>query len=391
MHRSTRIALAWITSVALLCTGCGGDSDSAETTSSDTAPSGGLATEERRALEGELQELLDDWLEQTDAPGAQLAVTDGDETISVATGNAVIDPPRAMTTDDQLRIASATKPMVAAAALQLVEEGTIDLDETIDAWFDDLPLADEITVQMLLQHTSGIPDYLDSDAYDALEDGPDQPWPHDGVLDAVLDLPRAFDPGERHDYSNSNYHLLGLIVEDETGDPLLDVIARDVFEPAGTGSIGLDDGSGANPADVPGYDADGADRSAIEYAPKSAWRTAGWADGAGIASAAELARWGWAYLASDAVLEAETRSLVTRLADDHPDGAGPGIFATDIAGTDEPALFHSGGDPGYESLLVYFPDLGIAAAVTANAESADDSLDPFDTARSAAEALRDAT
>lgn len=386
MSRIPHVLLV-VVALTLLLAGCGDSPDDG----SAAAESSPLAGSARASLESDLRDKLATWLEQTDAPGAQLAVTDGDQTITVATGNAVIAPPRKMTTDQQLRIASATKPMVAAAVLQLVEAGTIDLDDTIDAWFPDLPRARDITVQMLLQHTSGIPDYLDSDAYDALPDGPNHPWPHDGAVDAAASLPRAFEPGARHDYSNSNYHLLGLIVEDETGDDLHEVIARDVLEPAGTGQIRLDDGSGPNPADVPGYDAAGTDRTPIEYAPMSAWRTAGWADGAGIASAGELARWGWAYLATDAVLGDDIRRRNVEIALAQHDGAGLGIFATDLDGVDEPALFHSGGDPGYESLLVYFPDLEIAAAVTANAESGDDSLDPFDTARAAAEALWDAT
>ncbi len=338
----------------------------------------------------ELQRALEGWLEQTDAPGAQLAVTDGTHTTTVAVGTTTPDGDEPMPTDAQLRIASATKPMVAAAVLQLVEAGDVDLDETIDAWFSDLPRASDITVAMLLQHTSGIPDYLDSDAYDALDDGPNQPWPRDGVLDAVATLPRAFEPGARHDYSNSNYHLLGLIVEDETGDDLLDVIAHEVIAPTGVDTIGLDDGTGPNPADVHGFDSAGGDRTTIEYAPMSAWRTAGWADGAGIASASELARWGWAYLASDAVLSDEMRAKAARATDAHADGARYVIFATDVDGTSEPAWFHSGGDPGYESLLVYFPDLDVAVAVTANAESDDDAPDPFDAARAAAEAFADA-
>ncbi|MFD0346101.1 serine hydrolase domain-containing protein [Kitasatospora aburaviensis] len=137
--------------------------------------------------------------------------------------------------DGQVRIGSNTKTFTAVVALQLVGEGRIDLDATVDTYLPGLVRGDgidgrRITVRQLLQHTSGIPDYegrLDEAAlqYQYFE-------PRD-LLDIALRYKADFAPGDRFAYSNTNYVLAGLIVQKVTGRPVAEEIDRRVVQRIG--------------------------------------------------------------------------------------------------------------------------------------------------------------
>lgn len=336
------------------------------------------------ALKRRLTRKLDRWRRSVRAPGAQIAVTDGSRVIAVSAGVSNRSSKRRMRNSMRLRIASASKTLVAAVALQLVGAGKLSLSSRIDRWFPDLPESDRITLRMLLRHTSGVPDYLQSDEFDALPTGADHPWGHDAAVAAAAGMTRPFAPGARYEYSNTNYHLIGLIIEDVTGMSLLTNIRSRFLARTKLSGVRLDDGHGRHPANAHGYDVDGNDLTTTEYAPSSAWRTAGWADGAGIMKASELARWGYRLLATNEVLSPRMLDAMISPAEESDDGNGLGIFGEDVPGSDEGSLSHSGGDAGFESLVVYYPDLDVSVGVIINAETADNAAPPEDIARSAA-------
>ncbi|WP_169787698.1 serine hydrolase domain-containing protein [Luteipulveratus mongoliensis] len=149
--------------------------------------------------------------------------------------------------DSRFRIGSQTKEMVATAVLQLVNEGKLSVDDKLS---DVLPVvakkdlvtrADDITVRQMIQHTSGIPDwYADEPKPDGTE-GDISFDPFDFTtyyrpLELVKwsrDRPRTGEPGEKFSYSNTNYTLLGLIIERVTGNSLATVLHRQLFGPLG--------------------------------------------------------------------------------------------------------------------------------------------------------------
>ncbi|WP_051181690.1 serine hydrolase domain-containing protein [Nocardia vinacea] len=171
-----------------------------------------------------LQARLDDLVRSAFVPGAQLVVTaDGDATqINSGVGDLATGAP--FPDDAQVRIASNTKTFVATVVLQLVGEGRIELDAPIERYLPGVvrgPGGDGnlITVRNLLQHTSGIPDYLlrlDWGSVEALQryQTPDQ------LIRLGLDMPALFAPGSRFSYSNTNYLLAGKLIEQVTGRPL---------------------------------------------------------------------------------------------------------------------------------------------------------------------------
>ena len=113
-------------------------------------------------------------------------------------------------------IGSVTKTFVAVVVLQLAEEGRIDLDAGIDGFLPDLAGADRITPRQLLQHTSGLGEYVDQPA--VLADA-QREWTPAELIAVAEAAGRVGEPGGPHHYSNTNYIVLGEIIEQVTGHP----------------------------------------------------------------------------------------------------------------------------------------------------------------------------
>jgi CubicO group peptidase (beta-lactamase class C family) len=146
------------------------------------------------------------------------------------------------TIDTQFGIASGTKGLTALAVVSLIEDGSLELGTTARSVLgEDLPLIhDEVTVEQLLSHRSGIGDYFDEDAIEQATDYvlpvPVHELATTEAFLAVLDgHPQAFPPGERFAYNNGGYVVLALIAERTSGVPFHDLVRRRVCEPAGMG------------------------------------------------------------------------------------------------------------------------------------------------------------
>ncbi|MFC0713472.1 serine hydrolase domain-containing protein [Cellulomonas biazotea] len=192
-------------------------------------------------------------------------------------------------TDGQVRFASNTKTFVAVAVLQLVGEGRVDLDAPVATYLPGLldngregaerVDGTAITVRQLLQHTSGVPEYLDVlladglSSVDAMVDTYVQPR---ALLDAAMTRPATFAPGAGWSYSNTNYVVAGLLVEKVTGRPLHEELTHRVIEKAGlrdtyVPAVGEREIRGRHPhgyhADTPG----GPLRDVTVLDPAAAW------------------------------------------------------------------------------------------------------------------------
>nr|WP_277350109.1 serine hydrolase domain-containing protein [Nonomuraea sp. FMUSA5-5] len=143
-------------------------------------------------------------------------------------------------TGARFRVGSQTKQMTGVVVLQLVKEGKLALDDKLSdllpevAEKDLVERASEITLQQLVQHTSGIPNFFDDELVDTFDFTTYHP-PIELVKKSRT-LPRTQEPGERYSYSNTNYMLLGLIIERYTGHTLAAEFERRVFDP-----VGMDD------------------------------------------------------------------------------------------------------------------------------------------------------
>lgn len=151
---------------------------------------------------------------------------------------------RPMTPAMQSVIGSVTKTFTAMLVLQEVAEGRLSLDDRLARWYPDVPKAEEITLAMLLNMSSGIEDYLNSDietvANELLAD-PGRRYAPDAMIAKGATMPRAFDvPGSEFYYSNTNTVILGRILERETGERYAALLRERLFEPLGLSRTFLD-------------------------------------------------------------------------------------------------------------------------------------------------------
>ncbi len=170
-------------------------------------------------------------------PGAQLVVSGDSGDVQLNSGVGDIGTRAPFPDGAQMRIASNTKAFVAAVALQLVAEQRVDLDLPIDRYLPGVvtgPGGDgtRITVRNLLQHTSGIPDYLDQVDLDSVA-GMQRSRPASELIRVALDEPAEFEPGERWGYSNTNYLIVGSLIERVTGLPVGVEVTRRIILPLG--------------------------------------------------------------------------------------------------------------------------------------------------------------
>ena len=190
----------------------------------------GCATS-RSGDEPELGTLLDRAL-AAGAPGVLVAVREDGKVRSEARGFADRNRSIPMRADQRFRVGSITKTFVAALVLLLVEDRTLRLDDTVERWLPGLvPGGRAITVRDLLSHTAGLFDYVEDDR--VLRDH-DRRWtPRELISIAVAHAPERSRPGAGFAYSSTNYVVLGLIVEEASGEPLGRQLRERLFGPLG--------------------------------------------------------------------------------------------------------------------------------------------------------------
>jgi len=185
-----------------------------------------LATHQMETVGNQLEAVV-----ATGVPGAVAVALGPGGRVEAAAGFADLRTGEALTVDHRFRIGSVTKIFVAALVLQLVAEGLLDLDG------DAAPFAEGITIRQLLNHTSGLPDFIDDvvEFFEPYRRNPAHRWelgPRD-ELRLVMEKPRLFSPGEGWSYHGSNYLVLRLIVEEATGVTLRDALRQRVLDPLG--------------------------------------------------------------------------------------------------------------------------------------------------------------
>jgi CubicO group peptidase (beta-lactamase class C family) len=194
---------------------------------------------ETAVLQTKLQAKLDEWHKKGKAAGATVGVCLKDGTcFGLATGVSDFETKRQLKPADLMAAGSVGKTFASAVALQLVKEGKVNLDERIEKylggekWFARLPNAKDITVRQLLNHTSGLARYeLREDFTRDLTANPDKVWRPEELVAYLLDSKAPFEAGKGWDYSDTNYIVLGMIIEKVTGKKFYDEAARRVIKP----------------------------------------------------------------------------------------------------------------------------------------------------------------
>jgi D-alanyl-D-alanine carboxypeptidase len=183
-------------------------------------------------IQAALDEALPDW----PAPGLMLWVDTPEETIVATSGWADRDEQIPMQPDGPFYTGSITKMFVATVVMQLVEEGLIGLDDPLSNWFPEIlehPSGDRITVHHLLAHQSGIRYFGTVPEMRQALWGDGEPFDPRTIAETMIrDHPLEPTPGQ-FAYSNTNYLILGLLIEDVTGQPAEAIIRHRILDPLG--------------------------------------------------------------------------------------------------------------------------------------------------------------
>ncbi len=168
------------------------------------------------------------------APGAILLVQDAGHSVRYTAGFGNVAPKTPMRADDHFKIASLTKTYTAAVVLQLVGEGKLSLDDTVEQRLPGLiPNGEKITIRQLLNHTSGLSDYFDNPRFlkPYLSGNLGYYWAPRQLVQMGVSRGRRFPPGRGYAYSNTNYVVVQLIVEKLTGRTIGAELKRRIFQP----------------------------------------------------------------------------------------------------------------------------------------------------------------
>lgn len=302
-----------------------------------------------------IQQILERSLAASPSPGAVVLVRTPRMSWVGSAGLADVAHRRPMRPTDALRIGSITKVFVAVAALKLSEEGKLRLNNRVSAYVSPSLLSHiangrQVTIRNLLTMASGIPDYIDLPAYrKPVDDGTHPaPWRPAEILRTVYGLPAVFPPGDDQVYSNTNYLLLQMAIEEAAGRPLAAEIRRAVLQPAGLRSTYMEVAEprpgGFHGLEVRGYE-EGADVTEKNEA-------LGLADGGLVSTAEDLARFLDTLLKQKSLLSPE--SLREMLAMNPIYDYGMGLDNGTTAWGD--AIGHSGGQSGFGCDMRYVPD-----------------------------------
>lgn len=331
------------------------------------------------ALAATLQSILDQTVADGYIPGAVLSVSvPGVEAWSGASGVLNRQQGQPMTPDTRVRVASISKMFTAVVVLQLAEEGQLDLAAPVSAFFPDLlPNGEATTVRNLLNHTSGLYDYLEDRNFGQLPYvSPErvfEPWE---MVNYATQFPPAFSPGAPGywDYSSTNYVILGMIIEQVTGHTLAEEMRQRIFTPLGLQA------TFCSPADVSdGVMASGYSNQAdlTNTSMSFAFATANI-----VATVDDIRRFAVALFGGE-LLEPETRALMQTFENGHgsysmpeleyglgfmrnrlPVGPGPDgqLRPSEVSRV----LGHIGGFGGFRSAVWYAPENGITVSLAVN-------------------------
>lgn len=293
-------------------------------------------------------------------PGSvTLVARDGKTLLVDASGMADVENDVAIDAQTAFRIASLTKQFTAVAVLLLVQDRKLSLRSNLaDAMRNCPPAWRSITIEQLLSHTSGLSDDMRPILARLTEDHA----PRDLVA-LYHARPLTSRPGVQWRYSNLNYWILGIVIEEASGMPYAAFVRSRVLTPAGLVAACYGDHAAVIPRRASGYgrNADGTRRNAAYFSS-----TIGYAAGGFVANGDELARW-YIALSAGALLShrlLETAATEVKTTDGNATGYALGWYVGSVCGLR--ALHHGGSSPGFAAYLYWIPQARLIVLTLAN-------------------------
>jgi CubicO group peptidase (beta-lactamase class C family) len=306
----------------------------------------------RSALNGYLNEIATaGWFQ-----GAVLVAYNGHVILSQGYGMADAARNIPNTPQTRFRLASVTKQFTSMAIMILQARGKLDVHESVCSYLPDCPEAwRPISVQNLLTHTSGLPNYTDFGTYEETQMLPATP---EELLSRFRDQPLLFEPGTQYMYENSDYVLLGVIIEHVSGQRYADFMRAAIFDPLGMRDSGVDQNTGAIANGAQGYLSSG------EPAPFLDASTL-FSAGSLYSTVEDMYRWDQALYTTALV----PQPLLDEIWTPHLNEYGYGWMISNLNGHRE--ISHPGLIDGFATAIARFPDDRVTIIVLSNMSSAD--------------------
>lgn len=352
----TLIAGVAVVATGALLAGCTDDRPLDQAVDDATALSTGVIA---AGVAEQLQAALDSYVDRYDVPGAVAGVRLPESEWTSAVGLADRESDTEMTADLVWPIRSITKSFTVTVLLQLVDDGEISLDDTLDEWVPEMTNSDEITLGQLADMTSGVPEYTNEAFISDFIEDQDGTYTAQDLIGYALTEDPSSEPGEAHLYINTSTVLLGEVIEQVTGQDFDEVVSERVLEPLGlSDTVYVTEPHGWTGPHATGYQPDG-----DELAPQDANFTVFGTAGAMISTLDDLIEWGPA-LADGELLEDETHAA--RLVGS-PLDAGPEYdeYAFGIGQIDG-WWGHTGEGFGVTALVMHERDAGATVAIFMN-------------------------
>lgn len=320
------------------------------------------------------QEILDEIVSTyvpSDGAALVVQVTTPDDTW-ISTGG-LADEERPTEPNDRFRIASMSKTYVATVALMLVEEGVFSLDDLASEWLpedvvENTANADTVTIRQLLSMRSGIDDYLSTpEFWDAVLNDPTHEWTAAEALTYGYGLEPLFAPDEAFSYSNSNYLLMQLVLEEASGMPLHELMRTKILDPLGLDNTYTQWFETLEGGFVYGYEDLDGDGEVEEVSGVN--DGAGLGDGSLISTTADITTFYQALLQDQTLLSDESMEELLNFQDDGEEGGyslGLGSWDTEYG----EIITHTGAVVGFVSVGMYLPEYeAIVVVLAASAET----------------------
>lgn len=285
-----------------------------------------------------------DRLGNPEAGGILLAIVDADGSASYASlgGDSTAT---GLDLEDHFRIGSVTKVFTAAVILSLVDQGRVVLDASASEYVSRLSIPEDVTVRHLLSHRSGLPDYTDQAILGSGEEGLSKAWTAEELYEIVADRPLLFHPGESFIYSNTNYLILGVLIEEVTGAAYAESLRHQILEPLSLSGTYLSYyEQGAVPVEAFTFLGQVPGRVAPVDFEYTSIATSAWATGGLVSTVRDLSTF-FQSLASGEIISSALFEEMIR-ADEYGLGVELHTESDGVYG-------HSGGIPGYNTLVIH--------------------------------------
>lgn len=302
--------------------------------------------------------------------GLAIGVTKGDSIVYARTfGHAQLASKKKVDFATPFHLASVSKPFSAIAIAKLIQDGKLRLDDPLVNLIPEFQMQgegyDEITIEHILTHTSGIPRNIAVDDWLHPSFGPKA---LEENLDIVKNKELDFAPGTKFSYSNSAFDILGVVISRASGLSFAEYIEQEIFGP-----IGMDNASFVKPADISAshwamaysYGLETQELSPYPYNERL------FPSSGVVASVSDLCKWGQFHvgrgrIGGKQVLAEEWFDLVVSPKYDTPWGDQIGLSWFLQSYLDRPIIMHTGFDTGFESMMYIYPEEGISIVVLAN-------------------------